>query len=91
VPVLKSFRELGLDADDFTPSTRASMDGQVPDKLTYSDWLGKQSEARQAKVLGKAKAELFRDGKLPLDKFVAPSGHVYTLDQLKELNKSAFD
>jgi SPP1 gp7 family putative phage head morphogenesis protein len=91
VPVLKSFRELGLDADEFTPSTRASMDGQVPDKLTYSDWLSKQSVARQSKVLGKAKAELFRDGKLPLDKFVAPSGHVYTLDQLKELNKSAFD
>ena len=91
VPVLKSFKELGLDADEFTPSTRASMDGQVPDKLTYSDWLGKQSEARQAKVLGKAKAELFRQGDLPLDKFVSPSGHVYTLDQLKELNKSAFD
>jgi SPP1 gp7 family putative phage head morphogenesis protein len=91
VPVLKSFKELGLDANEFTPSTRASMDGQVPDKLTYSDWLGKQSEARQVKVLGKAKAELFREGKLSLDKFVAPSGHVYTLDQLKELNRSAFN
>lgn len=30
VPVVKSMRELGLDIEDMTPATRASMDGQVP-------------------------------------------------------------
>jgi len=86
VPVLKSFKELGLDAEEFPESTRASMDGQVPDKLNYQEWLKKQSIERQNKVLGVEKAKLFRDGKLTLDRFVSPSGHVYTLDQLKQQN-----
>lgn len=91
VPVLKSFRELGLDADEFTPSTRASMDGQVPNKLTYSDWLGGQSVDRQNKVLGIEKAKLFRDGGLTLDKFVSSSGSVFTLDELRQSNAEAFN
>lgn len=90
VAVIKSFKELGLDAD-IPASTRASMDGQVPDKTTYQEWLKKQSVARQNEVLGVTKAQLFRDGKLTLDKFVSPTGHVYTLDQLKERNAKAFD
>lgn len=90
VPVLKSFRELGLDADEFTPSTRASMDGQVPNKLTYSDWLSGQSVDRQNKVLGIEKAKLFRDGGLTLDKFVNPAGNVYTLAELKILNAKQY-
>lgn len=86
VPVLKSFKELGLDAQEFNASTRASMDGQVPDKITYQEWLTNQSETRQDKVLGKQKAELFRSGQLTLDKFVSPTGHVYTLNELSKLN-----
>ena len=35
-----------------------------------------------AAVLGKEKAQLFRDG-TPLDRFVDSSGHTYTLDELK--------
>jgi len=85
-PVMKSFKELGLDINEFDASTRASMDGQVPEKVTYQDWLKNQSAARQDKVLGKQKAELFRSGQLTLDKFVSPSGHVYTLDELSKLN-----
>ena len=86
VPVMKSFKELGLDVEEFNASTRASMDGQVPEKVTYQEWLSNQSAARQDKVLGKQKAELFRTGQLTLDKFVSPSGHVYTLDELSKLN-----
>jgi len=91
VPVLKSFRELGLDVDEFPASTRASMDGQVPEKLTYSDWLKNQSFERQVAVLGKTRAELFRQGKLTLDKFISPTGHLYTLDELRQLNGELLD
>lgn len=86
VPVLKSFKELGLNIDEFPASTRASMDGQVPAKMTYQSWLKNQSLDRQVSVLGKEKAALFREGKLDLDKFVSPTGHVYTLKELKQLN-----
>lgn len=85
VAVVKSFKELGLDVE-LPEGTRASMDGQVPAKTTYQQWLKKQSVARQNEVLGVAKAKIFREGNLPLDKFVSPTGHVYTLDQLKVRN-----
>lgn len=90
VAVIKSFKDLGLDVD-LPESTRASMDGQVPAKTTYQDWLKKQSVQRQNEVLGVTKAKLFRDGGLSIDKFVSPTGHVYTLDELRIRNAKAFD
>lgn len=38
-PVTKSFKELGLDIEEFPVSTRASMDGQVPADISFSDFL----------------------------------------------------
>lgn len=90
VPVLKSWRELGINADEIPDSTRASLDGQVPAKLTYGEWLFKQSPERQNRVLGIDKAELFRSGKLSFDKFVSPLGHSYTLAELKKLHPDVF-
>jgi SPP1 gp7 family putative phage head morphogenesis protein len=90
VAVIKSFKELGLDVD-LPESTRASMDGQVPAKTSYQEWLKKQSVERQNEVLGVTKAKLFRDGNLSIDKFVSPAGHVYTLDELKIRNAKAFE
>lgn len=63
VPVLKSWQELGIDAADLGPSTRASMNGQVSDKLNYDEWLRTQPSSFQNEVLGPARAKLFRDGK----------------------------
>lgn len=90
VPVIKSFRELGLDIDDFKPTTRASMDGQVSASLSYEQWLSKQGVARQNDVLGVTKAKLFRDGNLKLDRFVSKQGHEYTIAELKLRDAEAF-
>ena len=91
VPVLKSWREMGAAIDVEMPaSTRASLDGQVPGKMTYQEWLRKQSASRQNEVLGVDKAKLFRDGGLSLDKFVARNGHVFTLQELRERDSKAF-
>jgi hypothetical protein len=38
----------------------------------------------QDKVLGKTRGELFRSGKLTLDKFTDKTGEVYTLKELEE-------
>lgn len=58
VPVLKSWKELGVNIDDLPDGTRASMDGQVTDK-TFADWL-KRKEAQTPgfadKTLGKGRA-----------------------------------
>jgi SPP1 gp7 family putative phage head morphogenesis protein len=90
IPVLKSFRDLGIDSDELTQTTRQSLDGQIPAKLTYNDWLKKQSVARQDEVLGVAKAKLFRNSEITLDKFVSRQGHTYTLPELRKRNEEYF-
>jgi hypothetical protein len=90
VPVLKSWRELGVDIAEFDPQTRASMDGQVPQDLSYGAWLKRQSAARQDAVLGAARGKLLRDGGLTLERFANDKGRWLTLDELKQLDAAAF-
>lgn len=81
-PVLKSWRELGLDLNEAPAGTRASMDGQVPADMTYSDWLRKKPASFQDDVLGKGRGKRFRDGE-NVSRFVDRRGKVYTLDELQ--------
>lgn len=83
VAVTKSFRELGVNADELPAAKRASMDGQVEGGTRFADWLRSKDEATQQKVLGKTRAELFRSNKLDLEQFTKSDGTVLTLDQLK--------
>ena len=85
-PVTKSWRELGIDADEMPAGTRASMDGQVPADLTYAQWLAKQSAARQDEILGPVRAKLYRAG-TPRERFYDDKGVGLTLPQL--LDRSA--
>jgi SPP1 gp7 family putative phage head morphogenesis protein len=89
-PVTKSFREMGLDIDEISPATRASMDGQVPADLTYSQWLGRQSAARQDEILGPERGRLIRAGGLAPEMLYSPRGDFLTLDQLRARDASAF-
>jgi hypothetical protein len=81
VPVLKSWRELGIPMDDLDPGTRASMDGQVPADTTFAQWLKKQPAARQDEVLGPTRAKQYRAGK-DLGAFFNDKGRLLTLDQM---------
>jgi SPP1 gp7 family putative phage head morphogenesis protein len=56
--------------------------GQTPSNQTYDQWMRKQPAAFQDEVMGKAKAQMFRDG-MTMDKFVDEKGKAYTIDQLK--------
>ncbi|UYA98755.1 hypothetical protein P9A53_gp11 [Xanthomonas phage vB_Xar_IVIA-DoCa6] len=56
--------------------------GQTPTSTNYQSWLKGQSKEFQDDVLGKGKAQLFRDG-MPLEKFVDEKGKPYSLAQLK--------
>jgi hypothetical protein len=82
VPVLKSWRELGIDTDEMPAATRASMDGQVPADTTYGAWLGRQSAARQDEILGPERGRLLRAGEVTFDKFYDDRGRWLTLAQL---------
>lgn len=61
--------------------------GQVPASLKFEDWLKDQSKTFQDEYLGKAKAEIFREGKLTLSQFVTRDGYELTIEQLKQLSK----
>lgn len=92
VPVLKSFEELGIDIPEIVVDgkTRASMDGQLPADTSYSDWIKKQTAARQDEVLGPTRARLLRDGKLGMADLYSARGELLTLDDLRKRDAEAF-
>jgi SPP1 gp7 family putative phage head morphogenesis protein len=80
VPITKSWDELGkeMKTDAFSklkePKTenqlRASMNGAVPAKTTYNAWLKQQTPEFQNAVLGRRRAQVFRNDRLHLSRFV---------------------
>ncbi len=103
VPVLKSWKEMGINLKEPLPGTRASkvptfkeqkalkvkLSGQVPERITYPQWLKKQPKDIQEEVLGKGKAALFRRGKVKIDRFVDNKNRPLTLKELERLEKHA--
>lgn len=83
VPVLKSWRDLGIDEDEIPETTRASMDGQVPAAMTFEQWLKKQSVQRQDTVLGTGKADLWRRGKITFRDLLDQNGRPLTTEELR--------
>lgn len=70
-------------------STRVGVDPDYPPprKRTYDQWLRDQSDAVQDEILGKAKADMFRDG-LTLDRFFDERrGREYTVDELRQMDR----
>lgn len=84
VPVLKN--QLPL-----KEGQRASMNGPVPEKMTFNSWLKKQPRDVVEDVLGQTRADLFIKGKLSVTDFVNPRGKQYTLEQLRKKEAGAFE
>lgn len=83
IPVLKSWKEMGIKLKEAPVGTRASMDGQISAKLTYGSWLKKQDVTFQNEVLGPVRAKLFRTGKVRIDQFTK-DGRLLTLEELRK-------
>lgn len=82
-PLTKSFRELGVDIDEAPVGTRASEDGQLLADTSFSDFLSTKSNAYQDEMLGKGRADMWREGKITLRDLVSGNGRPLTLDELK--------
>jgi hypothetical protein len=78
-----AFFEANDNLFDLGPGTRESMDGEVPESLTYNEWLKGQPAAVQDDILGPTRGELFRKGGIHLERFVDDSGRKWTLDELE--------
>jgi SPP1 gp7 family putative phage head morphogenesis protein len=89
-PIVKSWKEIGINLNEAPPGTRASMSGQVPASLTFNNWLKDQPDSMQDEILGKTKGKLFRDGGLSVDRFVDNRGNTLTLAQLRIKESEAF-
>lgn len=83
IPVTKSFRELGLDVDDFQPSTRAAIDGQVAADQTFEQFLERKGKEFQDRTLGAGRADLWREGKITLTQLLDARGRPLTLTELR--------
>lgn len=82
VPILKTFREMGLDMDEPTIGTRASSEGQIKADTTFEQWLGRRTEAQQDEQLGVGRAQMWRDGTITLEQLLDLSGSPMNLAQL---------
>ncbi len=67
------------------------MDGQVSADTTYSEWLKKQSAARQDEVLGPTRGKLLRSGQMEVSEMCSHKGVFLTLDELRQRDKRAFE
>lgn len=76
--------------DEFASRRMRELTGRVPAKVSYQEWLSRQSVGFQDDVLGKTKGRLFRKGGLKLDKFVNRAGDEIPLSQLAATNARAF-
>lgn len=83
VPVLKSWRDLGIDEDEIPETTRSSMDGQVPAQQNFEAWLKKQSVERQNTLLGVTVADLWRKNKITFRDLLDQSGRPLTTEELR--------
>lgn len=94
-PVTKSWRDLGIDRDEISPSTRASMNGQVPETTDFQGWLHQQSNDVRKQVLGETRMKLFNKGELNLGDFVRNSlkqnHEVIGIDELRQQHSEAFE
>lgn len=95
--ITKSWKELGIDLQEAPTGTRASMSGQVPDDLSYFDWLKKVGKTKDASgktiaevALGKRKGDLFNQGKLKGADFNKSDGTAFTLKELEKIEPRAF-
>lgn len=86
-PILKSFEEISgiKGAPKLPPAKRASMDGEVPEDMTFSDWLTKKGESFQNELLGESRAKMWRGGNITLSQLVNADGTPSSVSELKEI------
>lgn len=76
--------------DRFARTRKRQLIGQVPAKVSYQEWLGRQSNEFVDDVLGRTRGRLFREGNLPLTRFVNRAGDEIPLRELARREADAF-
>ena len=91
LPIVKKEYDLGAEVTGQRSSHGSAGPKPVSGKTTYGSWLRRQSKSFQVSALGEDRAKLFRDGKMPIDSFVDPTGEEYSLETLRGMFPVAFE
>ena len=89
IPILKTWKELGIDEDELPTGTQSSDAGYLPQDYTFNDFLKTKTKEYQNDVLGVGKAQLWRDGKITLSQLVNQQGRSLSLRELKAISGEA--
>lgn len=86
-PITKTFKEMGIKDLPELPDTgeRASDLGPIDRNTTFDQFLKMHDKEWQDEMLGKGKAQLWRDGKITLSQLLDLSGNPLSLAELKKL------
>jgi len=82
LPILKSYRELGVDIEEPPTGTRASDLGQIKADTTFDAFLNRHSKEYQNELLGPGRAAMWRKGTITLQDLLNFQGNPLTLKQL---------
>lgn len=75
----------GLDPSQSILNGRASLDGEVGPKTSFSTWLGRQSKERKETLLGKERLALFEKKKLSVRQLTDQTNRPLTMAELRKL------
>jgi len=81
----KNLRSAGMSDANIAKAkfnARASMDGQVARDMSFDSWLNSRSKTVQDQMLGKGRANLFRDGKISVSDLISQKGRPLPLKEL---------
>nr|WP_104472835.1 minor capsid protein [Acinetobacter indicus] len=76
---------------DIPKDERKYLIGQLDANTSFKDFFDQADEFFQKEWLGPARYKLYKEGSYSIDKFVDPQGRMYTLSELKALDKKTFD
>jgi SPP1 gp7 family putative phage head morphogenesis protein len=83
VPIIKSWKELGINISEAPEGTRSSLDGYVPASTTYAEWFDKAGADVQKEVLGAERFKMYQAGEMKVTQFMK-DGSWLSLEQLKQ-------
>ena len=84
LPIIKTFKELGIDLEEVTGLTRSALNGEVPREITFNKWFESQDKKFQEEYLGIQRYQLFKDGKITLGNLINQDGKTLTIKELKQ-------
>lgn len=93
-PLTKSWQDMGISRQELSHSTRASMNGQVPEGKTMRDFIDSPNGPGAEDILGSTRAELWRNSDLDFQDFlrggIKTNNEVMTINELRKQHSEAF-